>query len=211
MKDEFKDKMKTLLDYESEFERIFKEYQEKNPLPRDDIYHKIRAEVEAEEDAKKALLEKQRKDDLKTDIRKKMNNKLLPKMFSNVKDELEHKQHQANLLLERRKTSTQKEVNMAGKRLKPLENLEAEQRFFKESFEQLDLQLKGQVKAIINKDYKTLEKLLNHEMPKKDIAIYVADEFTRRELLDEGKQEESEQDSDLDNELYQEYWEDMPR
>lgn len=73
------------------------------------------------------------------------------------------------------------------------------------------MQLKGQVKAIINKDYATLEKLLNHEMPKRDIMIYIADEFTRRELLEDGKQEESEKDSDLEDEIYQEYWEDIPK
>jgi hypothetical protein len=57
-------------------------------LPRDDIYHKIRQEVEAEDEVEKAKREKKRTDDLRADVKKKMNNKILPKMFGSVKDQL---------------------------------------------------------------------------------------------------------------------------
>ena len=44
-----------------------------------------------------------------------------------------------------------------------------------------------------------------------DIATYVAEDFQREDLAQSENYEPSEPDSDLNKEIYNEYWENMPR
>lgn len=47
-------------------------------------------------------------------------------------------------------------------------------------------------------------------MPKRDIQTYIADRYMRTEL-EKDDAELSEPDSDVNNTLYQEYWQDIPK
>jgi hypothetical protein len=67
-------KVHSITDYTAEFEKIFGDFGEKK-LPRDELYFKIKNELEAQEEMKK-------------DINKKINGreKILPKMHENKMD-----------------------------------------------------------------------------------------------------------------------------
>lgn len=92
-----------------------------------------------------------------------------------------------------------------------MKHFESQKQFFGD-FEDMDLEIKCQVKAILNKDYETLAKLKRDEMSKMDIQIYLADKFTQRELMEEeqadlNKDSEHSADSELNNnEFFNEFW-----
>ena len=75
--------LKTITDYEAEFDKVFGNFVE-GKLPKDELYYSIKAEFDKKEEPKK-------KDALENI---KQGNKLLPKIHANVADEITHEQHQ---------------------------------------------------------------------------------------------------------------------
>ena len=68
--------------------------------------------------------------------------------------------------------------------LKTLQDLENEKMAFQGDFEDVDNEIKCQVKALISNDFVTMKKIQNNEMNKNDVQFYLADDFKKKELLD---------------------------
>ena len=147
-----KDKLSVIVDYEEEFEKIFKTYQEKQ-LPKDELYYKIKQEQDAKEaemNAKKSVQEQLTR-----------GKKLLPRIHDNKTDEIMHSIHQKDVAREMRETEGQNEVSDQIKTAstRALIELQKHKNFFTGDFEKLDNEIKCQVKALINNDFETLEKI----------------------------------------------------
>ena len=61
-----------------------------------------------------------------------------------------------------------------------VEKIEEQKMAFEGDFEKVDSGLKAQLKAIVNDDMETLNKLRNLEMSNHDIQMYVADPKMKR-------------------------------
>lgn len=84
---------------------------------------------------------------------------------------------------------------------------------FKGDFEKIDDEIKARLKAIVNADHKTLEKLKKNELNPEELKFYIADKNSKLEMqlkqqeLERVKREEY--DTDMNRTLFNEYWTDL--
>tara|TARA_B110000285_G_scaffold215046_1_gene261008 strand:- start:351 stop:875 length:525 start_codon:yes stop_codon:yes gene_type:complete len=142
-------KVHSITDYNAEFEKIFGDFGEKK-LPRDELYFKIKNELEAQEDMKK-------------DVNKKINGreKILPKMHDNKIEEIQANLTKVNMEQELKKMAA-KELSgeippqeMPDKPLHSAEQILTHRMAFQGEFAKVDDEIKCQLKALVNNDLPT--------------------------------------------------------
>lgn len=75
---------------------------------------------------------------------------------------------------------------------------------FQGDFEKLDDEIKVQLMAIQNNDFKTVEKIHRQELSAEEQKIYLMTKEQRKEIIQEYA--DKDYDSDLEQAMYQEYW-----
>ena len=99
---------------------------------------------------------------------------------------------------------------MPDKPLHSAEQILTHRMAFQGEFAKVDDEIKCQLKALVNNDLPTFQKLRQGEMNKEDIKYYLADTRMRKELdMEKPVNIESDYDSDMNRSMYQEFWTDL--
>lgn len=196
--------------------KMFGEFSAKK-LAKDDLYYSIKNEIELKE---KELDKKKKKPLGANEQYKNPNAPVLPTIhkdnMAKIKADMHRKKveqmiRQMQQEDEERKRAKDPERMLERERERPrtpamVKHFQETQKAFQGDFDKLDDEIKVQLKAIKNNDFKTIEKIHKQELSAEEQKVYLMSTEERKALIQEY---DDNYDSDLEQALYQEYWTDL--
>lgn len=180
-----------ITDYTKEFDETFNKFQT-GKLPKDDLYWKIKNELEA------ANKDKEK-------IEKKYKGKnVLPTTHPNKMEEIKSEMHKNNVERELKDMEANGEGRDFAKplQLNLVEKIEEQKQAFTGNFSNIDDELRLQVLALNRNDLATMQKVRNGELNNAQIQFYLADVAKQKEMEMNQKGEEDMYDSDLNRSMF---------
>eukprot|EP00347_Sterkiella_histriomuscorum_P023536 403334269 len=221
-------KLLDIQDYQSDFVESFRNYQDEK-VQKDELYYGIRDKLEQKE-LKREERERLRGKDM-------IENPILPITYQNEAQKVERQiiERRVKLEIEREQQQINNDLtkNMKLNLIPQLDNKNLQnmlpesnrvtygqqtsnmQKGFDMSFEQIDLELKAQLHALIEADHDTFRKLQCGEMSNDETKIYLKTINLKDVSFNVDEKEEKDSlnkyDSDLNSTTYQEFWSDMKK
>ena len=171
--------------------KVFGEFSEKK-LPKDDLYYSIKNEIEAKE---KELEKKKKKE--KSHFHNNPNAPVLPTIHKDDMEKAKAQAHRQKVEQMIRELDQDPAFKAIGRPRTPriVEDHKQIEMAFQGDFEKLDDEIKVQLKAIKNNDFKTIEKIHKQELTAEDQKIYLMSKDERKAIIQDY---DDKYDSDLE-------------